>query len=194
MAIPAALTPASDSDLWPELDAAAKRDRLLATSREVFARQGIDAPMPAIAAAAGVGVGSIYRQFPSKLDILAALVVERLEEVEAAAIEALGDGAGPWAALVDLIWTFATRQSGDAVVAEAMSCVMVEPHLEAARTRTNGALGRLLDAARAEGRLREDATVVDIRIIFAGARAAEKIEPGAWRRMIELGIDSLRRR
>jgi AcrR family transcriptional regulator len=190
MAIPAALSPAADPELWPDLGPAAKRDHLLAISREVFAREGIDAPMPAIAAAAGVGVGSIYRQFPSKLDILAALVVERLEEVEAAAAAALGDPAGAWSALVDLIWHFATRQSEDDVVAEAMSCVMVEPHLEATRARTNAALGRLLDAARAEGRLRADATPVDIRIVFAGARAAEKIEPGAWRRAIELGIDS----
>ena len=190
MPIPAASTHTPGSDPWPELDAAAKRDHLLAISREVFARDGIDAPMPAIAAAAGVGVGSIYRQFPAKLDILAALVVERLEEVEAAAVAALDDPAGPWAALVDLIWTFAVRQSEDDVVAEAMSCVIVEPHLEAARARTNDALGKLLDAARAEGRLREDATAIDIRIVFAGARAAEKIEPGSWRRTIELGIDS----
>jgi AcrR family transcriptional regulator len=192
MVIPAAAPHAPSSDLWPELDADAKRDRLLAASREVFAREGLDAPMPAIAAAAGVGVASIYRQFPSKLDLLSALVIERLEEVEAAATAALDGPKGAWASLVNLIWEFASRQSEDPVVAEAMSCVLVEPHLEAARARTHAALGQLLDAARVEGRLREDATIVDIRIVFAGAHAAEKIEPGGWRRMTELGIDSLK--
>jgi AcrR family transcriptional regulator len=191
MGIPSAAFPTPGSDRWSQLDADAKRDRLLAASREVFARDGIDAPMPAIAVAAGVGVGSIYRQFPSKLDLLSALVIERLEEVEAAATAALGAPDGAWSSLVELIREFGARQSEDDVVAEAMSCVLVEPHLEAARAQTNKALAQLLAAARAEGRLREDATVLDIRMIFAAARAAEKIEPGGWRRMIELGIDSL---
>ena len=119
----------------------------MAASREVFAREGIDAPMPAIAAAAGVGVASIYRQFPSKLELLAALVVERLQEVEAAAAAALSDPAGAWEALTELIWKFAERQEENGVVAEAMSCVLVEPHIEAARARTNGALAQLLAAA-----------------------------------------------
>jgi AcrR family transcriptional regulator len=181
----------SATDAWDDLDAAAKRARLLEASHEVFARDGIDAPIPAIAAAAGVGVGSIYRQFPSKLDLLAALVVGYMVEVEGVATEALAGTAGAWESLVDLIWHFATRQAGDDVVAEALSCVLVEPHVEAARARTNDALTRLMDAARAEGRLRDDATVTDLRIIFAGARAAEKVEPGGWRRLIELGVDSL---
>ena len=64
------------------LDAAEKRARLLRAAGEVFARDGLDAPMPAVAAAAGAGVGSVYRQFPSKHDLLAALVVERLQEIE----------------------------------------------------------------------------------------------------------------
>ncbi len=68
---------------WSDLDAAEKRLRLLRAAGEVFARDGLDAPMPAVAAAAGAGVGSVYRQFPSKHDLLAALVVERLKETEA---------------------------------------------------------------------------------------------------------------
>jgi AcrR family transcriptional regulator len=186
-----AIPPAPSPVLWEDLDALAKRARLLDASHAVFARDGIDAPIPAIAAAAGVGVGSIYRQFPSKLDLLAALVVERMEEVEGVATAALDRPDGAWPALVELIWHFATRQAGDDVVAEAMSCVLVEPHVEAARARTNDALAGLMDAARAEGRLRDDATVTDLRLMFAGARAAEKVEPGGWRRLIELGVDSL---
>jgi AcrR family transcriptional regulator len=189
MPIPA-LTGRTAGDAWPQLDADAKRARVLAASRKVFARDGIDAPMPAIAAAAGVGVGSIYRQFPSKLDLLSALVVERLQEVEVAATKALSAPQGPWAALVELIWDFAGRQAEDGVVAEAMSCALVEPRIETARAKANGVLTQLLDAAKAEGRLRADATAGDLRLLFAAARGAQKVQPGGWRRMIQLGIDS----
>src|SRR5690349_18856495 len=64
---------------WSELTAEAKRERTLAVADELFAREGIDAPMPALAEAIGVGVGSIYRQFACKQDVLAALVVARID-------------------------------------------------------------------------------------------------------------------
>src|SRR4051794_29987141 len=86
MAIPVSSSPVdveverdADSVPWAALDPASKRERLLGAAERVFHRHGIDAPVPAIAAAAGVGVGSVYRAFASKDDILAALAVERLE-------------------------------------------------------------------------------------------------------------------
>ncbi|HEX2709124.1 MAG TPA: TetR family transcriptional regulator [Solirubrobacterales bacterium] len=188
-----AIPPLQRETSWSQLNAEAKRARLLAASREVFARNGLDAPMPAVAAAAGVGVGSVYRQFPSKRDLLAALVVERLEEVRRDADAALESRARPWAALTALLWEYAERQAGDDVVAEAMACVQIDPDVAPARAASNAALERLLDAARAEGRLRSDATTLDLRLIFAAARSAKKVEPEAWRRMLELGIDSLAR-
>jgi hypothetical protein len=53
-------------------------------------------------------------------------------------------------------------------------------------------LESVLTAARAEGRLRADATTLDLRLLFAATRAAAQLEAGAWRRMLELGIDALR--
>jgi AcrR family transcriptional regulator len=188
MAIPPLLPKESR---WTELDAEGKRMRLLEVSREVFARDGLEAPMPALAAAAGIGVGTLYRQFPSKRDLLAALVVERLEEVKRDADLALASRVGPWSALTALLWDYAERQAGDDVLAEAMACMQVDPEVIAARAESNAALRRLLDAAKAEGRIRADATTLDLRLVFAAARAAEKVEPDAWRRMLELGIASL---
>ncbi len=63
--------------------------------------------------------------------------------------------------------------------------------MEEALQSTVMALERLLAAARAEGRLRADATTLDLRLLFAATRAAKGLEPGAWRRMLELGIDAL---
>lgn len=176
---------------WAELSAADKRSRLLRVAGEIFARDGLDAPMPIIAAAAGAGVGSVYRQFPSKRDLLAALVSERLDETERGAEAALQSSAGPWSALTGLLWALAERQAGDDVLGEAMATVSAHPQVELALARTTQALEQLLAAARAEGRLRPDATTLDLRLLFSATRAAAQLESGAWRRMLELGIDAL---
>jgi AcrR family transcriptional regulator len=182
--------PESES-CWSDLDAEAKRTRLLRVAGEVFARDGLDAPMPAIAAAASAGVGSVYRQFPSKRDLLAELVVERLRDIQDGADAALASSAGPWAALTGLLWTLAERQAADDVLGEAMATVSEHATVQDALASTTIALERLLAAARAEGRLRPDATTLDLRLLFAAMRAAIQLEPRAWRRMLELGIDAL---
>ena len=193
MAIPHE-TASRNAPAWGALDGAAKRTRLLAVGHEVFAREGLDAPMPAVAAAAGIGVGSLYRQFPSKHELLSALVVERLEEVIADVEAALASDAGPWAALTAFLWGHSERAVHDDVLAEAIAALRVDPEVQRTRARSTAALQRLLDAAKREGEVREDATALDLRLLFAGARAAEQVEPGAWRRALELGIDSLARR
>lgn len=147
--------------------------------------------MPAVAAAAGAGVGSVYRQFPSKRDLLAALVVERLEEAEDEADRALAGADGPWLALTALLSDFAQRHAADAVRAEAMASVSTDPDVERALAGTTASWERVLDAAKAEGRLRADATMLDVHLLFAAIRAAGTLEPGAWERMLELGIDAL---
>jgi AcrR family transcriptional regulator len=177
---------------WSSLDAHEKRARLLLAAGEVFARDGLDAPMPAVAAAAGAGIGSVYRQFPSKHDLLAALVVERLQESERGTELALASGEDRWSALTGMLWTLAERQAGDDVLGEAMATVSEHPAVVEALAATVIALERLLAAARAEGRLRADATTLDLRLLFAATRAASQLEAGAWRRMLELGIDALR--
>jgi AcrR family transcriptional regulator len=177
---------------WSALDAREKRARLLRAAGEVFAREGLHAPMPAVAAAAGAGVGSVYRQFPSKRDLLAALVVERLQETERGANAALAGEEDRWSALTGLLWMLAERQAADDVLGEAMATVSEHPAVTEAMEATVMSLERLLAAARAEGKLRADATTLDLRLLFAATRAAGQLEAGAWRRMLELGIDALR--
>jgi AcrR family transcriptional regulator len=191
MSIP---SPVAERVCWSDLDAEAKRARLLSAAGEVFADEGLDAPMPRIAAAVGAGVGSVYRQFPSKRELVAALVVERLEDAESGAELALASSYGPWTALTGLLWTLAERQVSDVVLAEAMATVSEHPAVQDALASTIAALERLLAAARAEGRLRADATTLDLRLLFAATRAAGALDPDAWRRMLELGIDALQAR
>jgi AcrR family transcriptional regulator len=189
MSIPAPVAPSTSC--WSELTAEQKRARLLRAAGELFAREGLDAPMPAVAAAAGAGVGSVYRQFPAKRDLLAALVVERLRESEQEADAALASDVEPWPALTGVLWALAERQAADDVLGEAMATVSEHPDVQEALAYTVAALERLLVQARAGGRLRPDATTLDLRLLFAATRAASQLGPDAWRRMLELGIDAL---
>jgi AcrR family transcriptional regulator len=179
---------------WAALGADGKRERLLRAAGRVFARDGLDAPMPAVAAEAGAGVASIYRQFPSKHDLLAALVIRRLGEVAEAAQRAAEREGERWSALTEMLWTLVERKSGDDFLGQARVMVAEHPDVQAATERTWRALDELLAGARAEGRLRADATPLDLRLLFAATRAAKQIEPGAWQRMLSLLIDALEAR
>src|SRR5918994_3433178 len=74
------------------------RERVLDAAAGVFAAEGLDAPMPAVAAAAGVGVGTIYRAFGSKDELIAALAVDRVDLFDRDTRAAL-ERDDPWEAL-----------------------------------------------------------------------------------------------
>jgi AcrR family transcriptional regulator len=182
----------ADPDVeWTALDADAKRERILCAAGTVFSRDGLDAPMPAVAAAAGAGVASIYRQFPSKRDLLAALVSRRLEQITSAALAATAKPGDRWNALTEMLWNAVERRQSDDFMGDAYVQVLDHPEVVGINARTTAALNGLLDAARAEGRLRADVTVLDIRLLFAATRAAKQVAPEAWQRMLELFIDGL---
>jgi AcrR family transcriptional regulator len=176
---------------WSALDPADKRERLLCAATEVFARQGLDAPMSDVADAAGAGVASVYRCFPSKRELLAAVVVRRLNQTARAADEALGQEGDSWSALTGMLTTLVHGQSADDFLGEARVAVNDHPEVVAAASRATAALDRLLAAARAQGRLRADATTLDLRLLFAATRAAKRLEPEGWPRMLALLIDAL---
>jgi AcrR family transcriptional regulator len=177
---------------WATLSADAKHERILRAAGRVFAADGLDAPMPAVAAAAGAGVASVYRQFPSKTDLLAALVNKRLEQIRDAAVAATARDVDRWTALTEMLWMLVERQSGDAFLGEAWHRVSDHPAVANASRKATDAIGRLVAEAQAEGTVRPDATATDIQLLFAATRAARSIEPTAWRRMLTLLIDGLR--
>jgi AcrR family transcriptional regulator len=176
---------------WTALDPEAKREHLLAAAGDVFARQGLDAPMPTVAAAAGAGVASVYRQFPSKHELLAALVTRRMEQIASAATQATAREGDRWSAFTEMLWALVERQSCDDFLGEARMLVAEHPKVVAATENATLALDELLAAARAEGRLRDDASTLDVRLLFAATRAAKQVEPAAWQRMLTLLIDAL---
>jgi AcrR family transcriptional regulator len=187
----AALGGTADRSEWTRLDHDGKVERLLEAATEVFARDGLDAPMSDVALAAGAGVASVYRLFPSKHDLLAALVAERMNQVAQAADAARAQDADRWSALTGLIASLVATQQADYLMGEAQVLVEDSPAVIESEAGAREALERLLAEARAEGRLRADATADDLRLLFAATRAAGNIAPEHRPRMLALMIDAL---
>ncbi|HEY5429426.1 MAG TPA: TetR/AcrR family transcriptional regulator [Solirubrobacteraceae bacterium] len=176
---------------WARLDPDAKRERLLLAATDVFARDGLDAPMSEVAGAAGAGVASLYRLFASKHELLAALVTRRMTELTAAAEAARAQDVDRWTALTGLLASLVANQRADYLMGEAQVMVADHPDVIESATAAAEALERLLAEARTEGRLRADASAVDLRLLFAATRAARNVAPEHWPRMLELMIDAL---
>jgi AcrR family transcriptional regulator len=176
---------------WAELDPDGKRRRLVEAAETVFARDGLDAPVPAIAAEAGAGVGSVYRAFASKDELISALAVERLQWFtrEAEAALAGPDAAG---ALESLLRAVVERDSRDRVLISALETAFERPEVAPVRAAAIEACERLLARAAEAGRIRADVTPDDIRLLFIGTRAAERVSPGAGERLLELALEGLR--
>jgi AcrR family transcriptional regulator len=174
-----------DDRPWADLDADAKRDRALRVAGELFARDGLDVAMPVLADAIGVGVGSIYRQIGRKEDIVAALVVQRINRV--VDLMSAADGAADaWPALCRVTFEIVTESLSDRVVHEAWSVSSEHPLVLEARPRAAAALDALVERAREQGALREDAGADDLRLAFRAVQDVEDLGPGGARRLAEL--------
>lgn len=177
---------------WSSLSAHEKRARTLAVANELFAREGTDVPMPALAEALGVGVASIYRQVGSKEALIAALVIERAEVLRARFEGALDDD-DPWEALVR-----ATHETVDDCVDDALTqtawdeAAFASEAVRTARAAATDALAALVERARDAGCLRDDATHEDLRLVFCSLRELVGIGPESAHRLAELVLRGMR--
>jgi AcrR family transcriptional regulator len=176
---------------WSSLTGAEKRERLLVAASSVFSRTGLDAPMSDVAEAAGAGVASVYRLYPSKYELYAALVVRRMDQIVDAVRDAESMPGDRWTALTQMLRNLVAEQSVEPFVGEARALVSDHAEVIESTARAAEAQERMLAAARAEGRLRADATSLDLRLLFAATRAAKRLEPEQWPRMLDLMIDAL---
>jgi AcrR family transcriptional regulator len=177
---------------WSALDAGAKRERLLAAAERVFAERGLDAPMPAIARAAGAGVGSLYRQFESKDELVAALAERRLLRISAGLDDALA-AERAWPAIRQVIEAILGDHAADDISAHAFAIAAADAPVREARRRVRSQLDELVARAQEQGSLRADATRLDLTLVITSARATRHLGEAAWRRMVQLALDGLQR-
>jgi AcrR family transcriptional regulator len=177
-------------------DARRNRERVLTAAREVFAEQGREAQMDDVARRAQVGVGTVYRHFPTKEALIDALVAEAFARLVVVAKEQAQRDDDPWDALVTTLWAGAEIMAGDravsAILSEVYGPVNVDLDLQLEMTETTTIL---VDRARAAGVLRPDVILDDIPMVMCGigmATCKPHSVPDAWRRHIAIIIDGLR--
>lgn len=176
---------------WVRLHPTDKRQRLVDVATELFIRKGLQVPMVEVASAAGVGTGSLYRAFPSKAELIAAIVVEQMERLRLEVAEAHHDqDAG--AALERTIRHLVDRQATNQLLRAALAVISNRPEVRIAVGQVSLAWQELLDRARSQGSVRSDATVTDVRLIFAASAAADEVEDGARNRMVDLLLEALK--
>jgi AcrR family transcriptional regulator len=176
-------------------DAVRNSGRVLAAATEVLAEKGADAGVPEIAARAGVGKGTVYRCFPTKEHLVAAVLSERMRWYTESA-RAAAERPDAWEAFVDLLIDSAERQAGDCTFSAGLAHESTLPEVAQAREAMHEALDALMARAQAEGRMRPGVTSRDVKVLFAGVsqilRADGNRDPAAWRRYAELVANALR--
>jgi len=177
-------------------DARRNRERVIQAARAVFGEQGREAQMDDVARRAEVGVGTVYRHFPTKEALLEALAVDAFERITAITRENLETLADPWEALTRTLWSGAEILAADRALSEVMSEIPgpVPIGLEMQR-ELNDAMGELLRRAQEAGVLRPDVVLDDIPMVMCGIGAATRKShqcAGSWRRHMAIVVDGLR--
>jgi len=181
----------------PALRADARRNResILAAARGQFADHGLDVHMEQIARGAGVGVGTVYRHFPAKEDLLQALADERFARFAEYARSALED-PDPWRAFCEFLRGCARSVDEDRSLSEAMDQLPGLCSSAADKADLLELTGRLIERAKAAGAIRADVRAEDVPSLMRGmARAtapqANGPPPMSWERYLEIMLAGL---
>ena len=159
-------------------DARRNRELVVAAARDLLAEDGIAVSFDAIARAAGVGVGTVYRHFPDRCALFAAVVLDRIvafvTDARAAADSADGadgaDGTDPGAEFLGFFGRFARQVALNQALCDAMDGGVAVP--EQLRAEFLAALGDLLRRAQDAGRIRPDVSVADVLDLVIGFACA----------------------
>ena len=179
-------------------DAERNRLRILQAASEVFAERGLAASLDDIARHAGVGVGTVYRRFRDKDDLIEALFEQKIEQVVIIAREA-ADLPAAWQGLVFFLEQAIALQVADRGLRQVLlSRSYGQDRVERARSRLGPLIGQLVARAQAEGSLRSDVQFADVPLILlmvsSVGTCTQGADQGLWRRYLMVVLDGLRAR
>jgi AcrR family transcriptional regulator len=175
-------------------DARRNYDKLIAAARDVFAEHGTSASLEEIARRAGVGIGTLYRHFPSRQDLLEAVYVEEVEEMCQSAGE-LAD-LPPWEALsgwLHRVVSYVGRKH--ALAQELWNYLDRDAEVfRGCRTALIGAGEPLLARAQQAGAVRPDVSIDDVLQIVGGIGKNPTTPPDQLEHVLDIALDGLRYR
>jgi AcrR family transcriptional regulator len=180
-------------------DARRNRERILAAARQTFGEHGADAQMDEIARRAGVGVGTLYRHFPTKDELVGELIKIKLGDFAVRARAKFEQDERPWESFADMLREHAEIASRDASQ-QRMIFAMTQDALERALPtikELSAATEALIDRAKAAGEVHDDLAVDDVRTLMCGlgsvmAADALGVMPYDWRRLLEFALAGMR--
>jgi AcrR family transcriptional regulator len=175
-------------------DARRNREKVMDAARAVFADQGVDAQMDDVARRADVGVGTVYRHFPTKEALLTALTDELFAVLAAQARELL-ELDDPWEAFTRTMWFGGEKTAGDRAFSEILAAPGFSPTTSEAKEELSALVGEMMRRCIASGRMRPDAIVEDIPLLMCGVGSASGMPHpygDAWRRHLAILLDGLR--
>ena len=172
-------------------DARRNRQRVVRAARQCMARDGLDAQMEEIARRAGVGVGTVYRHFKTKEELVEALANERFERLRELALEALA-GDDPWDSFEGFMRASARIQADDRALSEVLTSRPATMGRAAEAAGILELVGELIGRAQAAGVLREDAHPYDVPMLMCALAGTFRNPHADPERYIGIVLDGLR--
>jgi AcrR family transcriptional regulator len=177
-------------------DAELNRRKIIESAGIVFGERGLEATLDDIADHAGLGVGTVYRRFPSKEHLVEAMFVERMDDVRALVEKSLA-APDPWQGFVDFCTSIAEMHTSDRGLREIMlSNNFGRARVAESKERLVPLCDELVARAKASGQLRRDFSPTDLLpiqlMVGSVAEYSHDVRPDLWRRYLTLLLDSLR--
>jgi AcrR family transcriptional regulator len=174
-------------------DARRNQQRLVAAARQEFAEAGVGASMEAIARRAGVGVGTLYRNFPRRIDLVEAVYSSDVKELSVAATTAVAT-LDPWPAVVAFFEAFVRyARTKQTLLGELQQAFEKNPELRSrSRELINGAFDLVIDRAKDAGAIRADVSGSDVTQLVSPVCTNPAIPTDQVERLISMILDGLR--
>ncbi len=172
-------------------DARRNYEKLVAAARAAFAADGTSVPLEDVAERAGVGIGTLYRHFPTRQALLEAVYVDEVEAMARAADEL--SGLPPWDALSEWLHEYIGFAATKRALTEALLEAAPESNaLSACRTLLLGAGTALVERAQEAGVVRPDTSFADVGRMVSGIAVVPVVDAEQKERMLQIVLDGLR--
>lgn len=175
-------------------DKARNRERILVAARDAFGATGIDTQMDDVAARAGVGVGTVYRHFPTKEALMGEMVKRKFALIAVHAREALGETGDPFEVFAAMLRRNCEETAQDAAAQDALMRAGegVWERAQEVMDDMHAAVGELIERAQTAGTMRLDFSVDDMGMLMCGVSASMAHGSWDWRRHLEILLAGLR--